>query len=347
MNQKPMRYRPVNRSNAEERNKRLEQIKYVKLIVVVQLALLALVYMFLLTSTLACDNNQKPTGDPSLSGSPSDSSSSSELNSGSDSESSSNISPDGIVYTHVEKPFADTQKGILVLIDNDHHYAFTDTLGFIDIRDNRPVNAANMKLYQMNAWTMHLRTDAFSAMNELITKHYANAEGQDILLAYAYRSFDEQKLLYEANPNSAAAPGASDYHSGYSFALQPLNGKTDTFNAMLQDLHEYGIIQRYPASKADITGINYDLNHYRFVGIPHAYIMNEYDYCLEQYLDYVKGHPFDGEHIKFSTDSSDAYEIYYVAASTEGMTRVPVPQNEEYTISGDNMGGFIVCVKTK
>lgn len=345
MNQRPMRYRPVNRSNVEERNKRLEQIKYIKLAIVIQLILLAVVYMFLLISVIACDGDTDPTIDPTISDSGSDSLDSSDPDS--NSESSTIELPGGFVYKYIEKSQSADELGLLALIDKNHEYTFVDTLGLTSIRDHRPTNAAGSGIYQMNGYEMYLRTEAFEAMNALITAHYADTTEQDLLLAHAYRSYADQQSLYEKNPNSALLPGTSDYHSGYSFALQPTNGKTELFNTMIADAYKYGIIQRYPPSKSDITGIDYDDRHYRYVGIPHAYLMNEYDYCLEQYLEYVKAHPVDGEHIVFDIDGVGSYDIYYVAAETDGTTMVPVPEIYEYNVSGTNDGGFIVCIKTK
>ena len=48
-----------------------------------------------------------------------------------------------------------------------------------------------------------------------------------------------------------------------------------------------------------------------------------------------------GEEVK----AKDAiYEVYYVEATADGTMSVPVPENYPYTISGDNMKGFIVTV---
>ena len=41
--------------------------------------------------------------------------------------------------------------------------------------------------------------------------------------------------------------------------------------------HEYGFIQRYPANKADETGIDYEPWHYRYVGVEAATRIREAD----------------------------------------------------------------------
>ena len=76
--------------------------------------------------------------------------------------------------------------------------------------------------------------------------------------------------------------------------------------------------------------------------------MNEMGYCLEEYIDYVRMHMVDDKHIKYDIDGVGSYDIYYVPATSGGITKVPVPEGDyEYTVSGDNCGGFIVTVKTK
>ena len=47
------------------------------------------------------------------------------------------------------------------------------------------------------------------------------------------------------------------------------------------------ILQRYPEDKTDITGINNEPWHYRFVGQKAALEMQEKDMCLEEYLEYL------------------------------------------------------------
>ena len=37
----------------------------------------------------------------------------------------------------------------------------------------------------------------------------------------------------------------------------------------------------------EITGISYESWHFRYVGRYHAYLMNEKDMCLEEYVEYL------------------------------------------------------------
>ena len=78
--------------------------------------------------------------------------------------------------------------------------------------------------------------------------------------------------------------------------------------------------------------------------IPHAYYMTENGLCLEEYLDELATTTSpDGTHLTIEVDGGSTYEVYYVKASG-GTTEVPVPADYPYTVSGDNMNGFIVTV---
>ena len=66
--------------------------------------------------------------------------------------------------------------------------------------------------------------------------------------------------------------------------------------------------------------------------------------CFEEYLDQLaKTTSPNGEHLTITVDGGATYEVYYVKANG-GTTDVPVPADLPYTVSGDNMNGFIVTV---
>ena len=52
---------------------------------------------------------------------------------------------------------------------------------------------------------------------------------------------------------------------------------------------------------------------------------------------------YTSTHLTIQGADGNDYEVYYVPAD-EGITQFSVPQNYKYTISGDNVGGFIVTV---
>ena len=120
-----------------------------------------------------------------------------------------------------------------------------------------------------------------------------------------YRSFERQKELYDAKYNElirdgysksdatqeteswVAVPGSSEHQLGIAIdinadKIRSSNGKV--YNWMSKNAHLYGFILRYPESKIDITGVNYEPWHFRYVGIENATKIYESGLSLEEYL---------------------------------------------------------------
>ena len=57
---------------------------------------------------------------------------------------------------------------------------------------------------------------------------------------------------------------------------------------MAEHCQEYGFILRYPADKEDLTEINYEPWHMRYVGNPAATYIMEHELTLEEFLAYYK-----------------------------------------------------------
>ena len=108
---------------------------------------------------------------------------------------------------------------------------------------------------------------------------------------------------------------------------------------------KYGFIIRYPDASEDKTGLNgSERVHLRYIGYEHAYYMSQNGLCLEEYLELIRTqYTYSGEHLTFTADNGKSYEVYYVA-STGNPTSVSVPEGSDYSISGDNMNGFIVTI---
>ncbi|MBQ9197944.1 MAG: D-alanyl-D-alanine carboxypeptidase family protein [Clostridia bacterium] len=91
---------------------------------------------------------------------------------------------------------------------------------------------------------------------------------------------------------TVADPGCSEHHTGLAFDLNVPNTEAfvDTAQYLWLNAHcwDYGFIMRYTDEKEDITGIIGEEWHVRYVGIDHAHKMRELDYCLEEYVEYLK-----------------------------------------------------------
>ncbi|KFN91169.1 D-alanyl-D-alanine carboxypeptidase [Tetragenococcus muriaticus PMC-11-5] len=54
---------------------------------------------------------------------------------------------------------------------------------------------------------------------------------------------------------------------------------------MAEHASDYGFILRYPRGKEEVTHINYEPWHFRYVGQENAEYMEKYDLTLEEFLD--------------------------------------------------------------
>ena len=111
--------------------------------------------------------------------------------------------------------------------------------------------------------------------------------------------------------------------------------KSDNAVWMNDNCHNYGFIRRYKEDKVDITGINNESWHFRYVGIPHATYMNQQNLCLEEYIEFLRNQTSVDKPLTVDCVSG-IYEIY----ATREMS-IPKPSGE-YTVEGDNIDGYIV-----
>ena len=118
------------------------------------------------------------------------------------------------------------------------------------------------------------------------------AEEQNVngfIITSGYRSYQRQQEVYaQSEPGKAQQPGASEHQTGLAFDVtaETSNGfeSTPQYAWLSQHAHEYGFIQRYPANKADITGISYEPWHYRFVGVEVATQIHNTGMTLEEFV---------------------------------------------------------------
>ena len=142
----------------------------------------------------------------------------------------------------------------------------------------------------------------------------ARKEGLSPIICSSYRTNAKQQKLYnnkvteyrrwgysseEAKELASywvAIPGTGEHETGLAVDIvskeyQILDEKqeqTDVQKWLIENSYKYGFILRYPTDKKDITMINYEPWHYRYVGIDNATYMKEQDMCLEEYIDYLR-----------------------------------------------------------
>ncbi|WP_397538184.1 VanY-A/VanY-F/VanY-M family D-Ala-D-Ala carboxypeptidase [Rummeliibacillus pycnus] len=161
------------------------------------------------------------------------------------------------------------------------------------------------------------------------------------LISSGFRNFGEQNKLYkEMSSNRALPAGYSEHNLGLSLDVGSSQGKMEVAPEgkwIKENAWKYGFTLRYPEDKTDITGIQYEPWHIRYVGLPHSAIMKEKNFVLEEYLDFIK----EEKHIS-ATVNGQKYEVFYYPVTEN--TTINVPANLRYEVSGNNTDGVIVTV---
>ena len=237
-------------------------------------------------------------------------------------------------------------QGALILVNKTYAYEFPasqDLISMYDLTDG---------LYSVSGTDVMMDAVAAQPLDNLLSDFYATTGIGSINILCGYRTLEESQELFDASAEQnglehaeryVMRPGYSEHHSALSADLGILlDGggldyyyPTDSYAWITEHAADYGFILRYPEDKTQITDIDYEAWHFRYVGFPHAQAMNELGFCLEEYIDFLKQYTVEGEHYTVGS-----YEIYYVPAAES----IPVPTGRSYEVSGNNVDGFIVTV---
>ena len=77
---------------------------------------------------------------------------------------------------------------------------------------------------------------------------------------------------------------AVDFYTRRYHKLERAFEDTPESKWLVEHAQDYGFVMRYGENKPDITGIQYDPWHYRYVGVEAAQEIMSQGLCLEEYL---------------------------------------------------------------
>ncbi|ACT04219.1 peptidase M15B and M15C DD-carboxypeptidase VanY/endolysin [Paenibacillus sp. JDR-2] len=204
---------------------------------------------------------------------------------------------------------------------------------------------------------MRLERTCLRQLAELL----AASQGMDDIIAVSgYRTKHDQEQIYSSSlaDNGAdytaryvALPDRSEHQTGLAIDVGRLSKDIDFIAPAFPDTAVYkifkqlaasfGFIQRYKEGKEAITRISCEPWHFRYIGYPHAEIMERSGWCLEEYIDALRRFSYGNEHLLFEDDHA-LVEIYFVAADTGASTSIPLIPCDRFNLSGNNVDGFIV-----
>lgn len=132
----------------------------------------------------------------------------------------------------------------------------------------------------------------------------ARSQGVNPTVREGFRTRDDQKEIMKNRINKyisegyskseakrkageeVALPGTSEHELGLAVDINAGEGSSSeqVYSWLSENAHKYGFILRYPSGKEEITGIEYEPWHYRYVGKEAAKEINKKQITLEEYL---------------------------------------------------------------
>jgi len=145
-----------------------------------------------------------------------------------------------------------------------------------------------------------LRREAAEHLGRLVED--ATADREKLVVASAYRSYEEQQLSHErlksvfgpAAGRLSATPGHSQHQLGTAvditnaaagYKLGMPFAQTSAYRWLEHHAWEYGFVLAYPRGKVEQTGYQWEPWHYRYVGVEHASRLEKSDLSLQEFLE--------------------------------------------------------------
>lgn len=242
---------------------------------------------------------------------------------------------------------SEVHKGTLILVNQKHPLKFANKnfeLQLVPV-DGGPADI----LMEVKAST-------------LLAQLIRSIQGEkSIVPVSGYRNHAQQEKIYrdsllengkEFTKQYVAKPNQSEHQTGLAIDLGKRSDTIDFIRpdfpysgicgSLRQKAAQYGFIERYGKGKESITGISHEPWHFRYVGYPHAQIMQDNQFSLEEYVEYIKEFSAEQKHF-YMKQGENHMEVFYVNAKS-GETRIPLPDGSLHQISGNNVDGFIVTL---
>lgn len=247
-------------------------------------------------------------------------------------------------------------KGVLTLVDSKNKYTGGAPENLVGVYSYL-FNKSDEQIMSASSTDVKGEEALLESLNLMMSDFYTKTKLTNVIVNTIYYDPDEKKADEE---NPTVTSYSKEHETGYAFDLNTYSADTGAYPEftgdgkykwILENCHKYGIIQRYTQAKTDITGVKAQSNHFRYVGKPNAEIMVKNNFCLEEYLDYIKSYTFE-KPLVFESDEMITYAVYYVAADKGKTTNLPIPLNENdteypYEYSGNNKDGYIMWVITE
>ena len=194
-----------------------------------------------------------------------------------------------------------------ILVNKDHpldEFFLPDDLVLLsDVLDSKLVKIKYKDTKAVREVAEALKTMLEAAKADGVTKWqistaYRSYAAQEKTLNNKINSYLKQHKGWNRSKARSAAlktvaePGCSEHQLGLAIDINVPGASAFAGTKQCRWLHEhcweYGFIVRYTKDKKDITGIEEEAWHIRYVGVDHAMRIRELGLCLEEYLEGIE-----------------------------------------------------------
>ncbi len=231
--------------------------------------------------------------------------------------------PTGYVTTALDPTLVST--GNLILIDESHPYAtMPEVLAITD----RPVKDDGKPTYSAYTDMCFLTADALAAFNKMAADFYA-ATSDDCLYLTKTEYGTILSLTYYDEATKSNVVSIYDAEA---------KAPVEVYRWIYQNAAKYGFVCAYATEGTE--------NVFRYVGAEHAAAMDALNADnFPAYLEALKARCNKPNSARSVNVNNVRYKIYYQAVAET----VLVPEKNTYTVSGNNVDGYIITevVSTK
>lgn len=197
-------------------------------------------------------------------------------------------------------------------------------------------------------------------LERIVNEHLQQAlkeinSNDEIVPVSGYRTLEEQTEIYnqclidngeEFTKKIVALPNTSEHQTGMAIDLGLNQENIDficpsfPYYGICQEFRKiaskYGFIERYKEDKTNITKIDKEEWHFRYVGYPHSKIIENMNFCLEEYINYLRQFTYPDTPLKYEN-----YNIFYFPYKED----IYININKKYFLSGNNIDGIILTIE--
>ena len=269
-------------------------------------------------------------------------------------------------FVYIPKDAGDVKMGNLLMINDSFKYEFSgDFSNMINLYSYQK-NESNKDKTHINGYATYsftysnivLEENTLDAFNKMMLDYCSTLDlssasknsASNIIVAWG--GYSQETVDEYQDDVTNIGKDYYDHALGTTMTLKIYEPSTVITESILkqnytwiyENAHKYGFVIRFPDACKDHTSLDSSKRvHIRYIGVAHATYMYENGLCFEKYLETLRNKYSSTNPLTFSAGGKE-YSVYYVKYSGNP-TSVPVPKNSNYTISGDNMNGFIVAVE--